>query len=205
MVKKLFLTSLSFLVAVFLLVTTAHAAYVFFELEGDAATPGGLDITYNPGDTFSLDLYLQITDIEDGESGLYGGMFDIYFDDSILEFDGGSTNDTLWDPNWSWVNDAGGKLEVNVTDYWDQSQPYGDLLLATLDFTVAGTGTADLPMDFRAPEATNNFLTWDDQGIDHLIEFNSATVTAVPGPGPVLLTICGLGIGILGMRRRPQG
>jgi hypothetical protein len=207
MVRKCYLTALSFLVAVFFLAAAAQAATIFFELAGETnIAPGDLDLEFDLGITteFSLDVYMQIGDDEDND-GLYTAFHKIFIDDNaVLNFDetagGMILNEDLWDPSLSTleINGATGVAEMAPTDYWDSGQLSGELLLETVTFTLDGTGTADLTMDFWDPIDGGNFLTWPDGSgdVDSLISFDGATVTVspanadpVPIPGVLLLLL----------------
>jgi hypothetical protein len=183
-------------------VTAANGAMVFFELAGETnIAPGDLDLEFDLGVTteFSLDVYMQIGDDEDGADGLFGGMFTIYVNDpNLVSINGGTVNTELWDLGYSSVDVvSAGETNVQIFDYNDKSQPYGDLLLATVTFTLAGeAGTANLTMDFLSPGTNDNFVTWSREVMDDRIEFGGATVTVNPAtdspaplPGVLLLLL----------------
>jgi hypothetical protein len=97
------------------------------------------------------------------------------------------------------VDNVTGVAEMGNTDYWDFSQPYGDLLLETVTFNLVGMGAANLSMDFWIPEGDGHFTTWPwppGSAVDDLIEFQGATVTVNPAtdspaplPGVLLLLL----------------
>jgi hypothetical protein len=190
MARKFYLMALPFFAAIFIFATAANAAIVFFELAGETnIAPGDLNLSFDVTQTaFSLDVYISIDDSEDGD-GLYTAWHSLFVDDTaIAGIDTATLNTTLWDPAYSDFDyNSPGDLDAFIEDYFDDGQPYGYLLLETVDFTLAQTeGTANLTMDFYDPAASDNFVTWNGDEIDNVITYDSATVTVGdPVPGDI--------------------
>ena len=185
----------------------AASPMVFLELVGDTPDPGAFYTEVNIGDTFDVQVYININADDYLPAYLQGVMVGINETTTLLDFT--SLTDAKFPINGGWtvsncaLNDTDGNDASFSNEMYSLGRPNGNLLLGTIHLTaLSNAGLADLVtgLKFYLPCVNNINLDTGDS-LDSEFEFFGGQVNVVPIPGALVLLGSGL-IGLIGLGRR---
>ena len=166
---------------------------------GGAAAAQAATVSFNPetstagvGSTVSLNLVG--TDFNSGS--LDGGGINFTFDASVVEVTSVTVDTSIWEffsSNGTIDNVAGTVNDIQFNSFQSRT---GDLLFATVDFLVIGTGFSPLGLS----EFLGNPFATGGQVYPGVVFSQDASISNVPVPGAVWLF--GSALGLVGWLRR---
>lgn len=183
------------------LATNVSAAPILSIDVGGAGANGVVGL----GDTVTVSLVGNEIPVGTDGNGLFGFGFSILYDGSLLSTTG-ATQGPLW-TGTGFVdtrNDAG-HVGILANRFFMLSGPSGNnILLATLAFTGLSVGTSPLTVGYYTGEGDN--LLFDGSVLDGSLGFFESgslhVVSELKVPEPNTALLVGLGLFLLGVRRR---
>lgn len=146
-----------------------------------------------PGETF--DIALEVLDLP--AEGLGAFLVDVTFDDSLFAFDDYVLGPELLPEDDFSLGDLGGFVALGWSALFGEVLSGPDVLLATLSFQAVGTGEGTFGFGLFADLVDGDAI--DPAFIE--VTLQTATVSAVPGPGALGLFVCAMAA-LAGVRRR---